>query len=62
MRGPRNRQQALAAGEDQIDTQRERMRTLGEFMNDAFRQLWRDHAFIGNPGTRQAQHAAAAQA
>lgn len=56
----RNSQQAFAAGEDQIDPQRERMRAFGEFVNQAFRQLGRDHAFLGDTGAGQTQHASAA--
>jgi hypothetical protein len=49
MGGSRYRQQALAAGQDQVDTQRERVRASGQLMDDALRQLWRDHALVGDP-------------
>ena len=38
------------------------MRALGQLVNDALRQLRRDHALVGDACSRQAQHAAAAQA
>lgn len=62
MGGARDSQQAFAAGEDQIDAQRERMRTLGQFFNNAFRQLRGDHPLFGDPRAGQPQHSAAAQA
>lgn len=62
MSGSRNSQQALATGQDQVDAERERMRALGEFVQNALRQLRSDHSFFGNTRTSKAQHASAAQA
>uniref|UniRef100_UPI00293BD9AE phosphonate C-P lyase system protein PhnH n=1 Tax=Escherichia coli TaxID=562 RepID=UPI00293BD9AE len=46
----------------QVDAERERMRALGEFVQNALRQLRSDHSFFGNTRTSKAQHASAAQA
>lgn len=62
MSGSRNSQQALAAGQDQVDAERERVRALGEFVQNALRQLRSDHSFFGNTRASKAQHAPAAQA
>ncbi|BBU87555.1 hypothetical protein EIMP300_89550 [Escherichia coli] len=47
MSGSRNSQQALAAGQDQVDAERERVRALGKFMKNALWQLRGGHR--GNP-------------
>jgi len=62
MRGSRNSQQAFAAGQDQVDAERERVRALGEFVQNALRQLRSDHSFLGNTRAGETQHAPAAQA
>lgn len=38
------------------------VRALGEFVQNALRQLRGDHSFFGNARTGEAQHAPAAQA
>ena len=62
MSGSRDSQQALAAGQDQVDAERERVRALGKFVQNALRQLRGDHSFFGNTRASKAQHAPAAQA
>lgn len=51
MSGSRDSQQPLAAGQDQVDAERERVRALGEFVQNALRQLRSDHSFFGNINT-----------
>ena len=62
MSGSRDSQQPLAAGQDQVDAERERVRALGKFVQNALRQLRGDHSFLGNTRASKAQHAPAAQA
>lgn len=62
MSGSRDSQQALAAGQDQVDAERERVRALGKFVQNALRQLRGDHPFFGNARAGETQHASAAQA
>ena len=62
MSGSRNSQQALAAGQDQVDAERERVRALGKFMKNALWQLRGDHPFFGNTCAGEAQHTPTAQA